>query len=142
MPEVILFSAAAIFLYHVVLMLKRRIILAERFVNTVVSVTAGGAGLTASLSFFLVFEGAVLWVFALFAPAGYFYGALSGYASAGVSGAVHMSIGSAMGLMLGEVMQNPALCGLPIMEWQMMLPICSMIYFLTVSVLIFFSFEY
>lgn len=141
MQELILLSTAAIFICHIILIFKRRFTLAERFANTVVSVVTGGAGLTAALSFFIVFEGECLWGFVLFILGGYVYGALSGYTSAGSSGAIHISIGSAMGLMLGEVMQNPALCGLPILQWQMVLPVCAMIYFVVISAFVIFSFR-
>ncbi|MFB1081706.1 hypothetical protein [Jeotgalibacillus sp. JSM ZJ347] len=142
MPEIILLSAVALFIFHMVFMLKRKVIVAERFSNTVVGIIAGGAGLTAALPFFMTFNGEYLWILALLIPAGYTYGFQTGYASAAVAGALHISIGSAMGLMLGEVMQSPALCGLPIQEWQMMLPIFSMMYFMLVSVLVVLSFRY
>lgn len=142
MPEVILFSAISLFIFHTVLLLKKRFTVTERFTNTVVTVIASGAGLTSSLSLVLIFKGNMLWSLGLFLLAGYICGAVSGYASTAVSGAINGSIGSVMGLMLGEVLLNPELCGLPIQEWQILLPICSMIYFLFVSLIILLSYRY
>lgn len=141
MPEAILLSAIALFIFHTVLLLKKRFIVTERFSNTVVTVIAGGTGFTSSISLVLIFKGDQLWSLGLFLMAGYLCGAVSGYASTAVSGAIHGSIGSVMGFMLGEVLLNPELYGLPIQEWQLLLPIGSMMYFLFVSLVIFLSYR-
>ncbi|MFC4354225.1 hypothetical protein ACFO0S_03950 [Chryseomicrobium palamuruense] len=141
MQEAILLSAIALFIFHTVLLLKKRFIVTERFTHTVVTVIASGAGFTSSLSLVLIFKGDMLWSLGLFLLAGYICGAVSGYASTAVSGAINGSIGSVMGFMLGEVLLNPELCGLPIQEWQLVLPIGSMIYFLFVSLIILLSYR-
>ncbi|MDZ5710819.1 hypothetical protein [Jeotgalibacillus haloalkalitolerans] len=140
MPEAIFLSAITLLIFHTALLLKKRFTLTERFTNTVVTFITGGAGLTITLPLVLMFEGDWLWGVLLIA--GYLCGAVSGYASAGVAGAIHISMGSIMGLMLGEVLQSPALCGLPVQEWQMLLPACSMIYYAIVSLIIFISYRY
>lgn len=141
MPEAILLSATLLFIFHTALLLKKRFTVTERFTNTVVTVIASAAGFTSSLALVMVFEGDMLWSLGLFLLAGYLCGAVSGYASAAVSGAIHGSIGSIMGFMLGEILLDPELCGLPIQEWQLLLPICSMMYFLFVSLVILFSYR-
>ncbi|TFE01613.1 hypothetical protein [Jeotgalibacillus salarius] len=142
MPEIIFLSAILLLVFHTVLLFKKRFTLTERYANTVIAAIAGGAGLTLSLSGALIFKEELLWiVFGISTLSGYVCGTLSGHTSASVSGAMNGSLGSAMGVMLGEVLLNPALCGLPIQEWQFVMPVFSMIYFVITSLLVFMTYR-
>ncbi|MBM7580495.1 hypothetical protein [Jeotgalibacillus terrae] len=143
MHELILISAGLLMISHAVFLFRKRVLLTERYANTIVSVIAAGAGLTLSLAHTALFEGQLLWMISgISLLSGCLYGVLSGYMSAAIAGSVNGSIGSAMGIMTGEVLLNPALCGLPTQDGQILLPLFSLLFFILISLLILLSYKY
>lgn len=108
---------------------RKRTLFDDRFAGTIAKTATMAATLTLSihLSIILTTEISIIfmWNFILGTILGYLFGSLVKYHSV-LIGIYQGLIGSAMGVMIGEVLKNPQLCSIPLTSTQEIL--LNMIY--------------